>query len=171
MHQFCSTPVAIIKDNVYTLATEPDVIDYTTLSKRMQRNIEFAVNEAITNDGHSRAKICAVVVHKNRIISVGYNSKKTHPFQARFAKNEHAIFIHAEIDAIRKASNVLNNNEMKKATLIVVRVRKNGKWGNARPCIGYNGQGCQSAITCFGIKNVIYSTDIHEHISYLQELI
>lgn len=167
MCQKTNTPVALIKNNMYVLTHEPDPIHYENLSKRLQRHIELASNEALLNEGYSRAKICAVMVYKNRVVSVGYNSSKTHPIQARFAKNEHAIHIHAEIDAIRKASNILSSSEMKKTTLIVIRVKQNGKWGNARPCAGSNGQGCQSAISCFGIKNVLYSTDTHEHVSYL----
>lgn len=101
------------------------------------------------------ARIAAAVVYKGSIISVGTNSYKTDPLQAKYSKNEHAIFMHAEILAIKRALKILSKEEMKKAHLYVVR-RKNAAGimqdGLAKPCIG-----CQRAIDDVQIQKVIYT--------------
>lgn len=103
----------------------------------------------------SNAKIAAAIVYRGDIISIGINKLKSDPLQARFAKNEHAIYLHAEIDAIKKALKRLSLSEMEKAELYVVRRRKlNGKAvsGCSKPCCG-----CQRAIENYGISNVYYT--------------
>ena len=50
-----------------------------------------------------RAKIVAGIYIRNKLVSIGENSYKTHPFQARFSKHEDCIYLHAEIDAIKNA--------------------------------------------------------------------
>ena len=51
----------------------------------------------------SNIKFAAAVVHRNRIVSVGFNRMKSHPFQAKYAKNSEAIYLHAEIHSIKNA--------------------------------------------------------------------
>lgn len=98
--------------------------------------------------------LCAMIVKKNQIISIGINKNKTHPLQAKFGKNKHAIFLHAEINAIINSLRHIPVDELKKCTLYVGRVLKSKKTGLARPCIG-----CQQAIfEEFQIKKVIFSS-------------
>jgi tRNA(Arg) A34 adenosine deaminase TadA len=104
----------------------------------------------------SNARIAAAIVYRGEIISIGVNSLKSDPLQARFSKNEHAIFLHAEIAAIKKALKRLSSVEMKKAELYIVRRKKlNGEACNglAKPC-----QGCQRAIETYEIGKVIYTS-------------
>lgn len=106
----------------------------------------------------SGARVAASIIYKNKIISVGTNSLKSHPFQKKFASGEHAIYLHAETDAIRLALRYLTEAELAKATLYVCRVKhENGAatplvWGLSKPCIG-----CQRAIATFNISKVVYS--------------
>lgn len=106
----------------------------------------------------SRAKLCAAVVIKDEIIAYGINQKKTHPLQAEFAKTVEACFLHAEIDAIAKATKRIGKEDFKKATLYVARVKKtnDGKYirGLAKPC-----SGCQGAIEHYGFKDVVYTEE------------
>ena len=97
-------------------------------------------------------RLAASLIHKNNIISIGFNKKKTHPFQRQYAKNEDAIYLHAEIDCI---INAMRNGEedMSKYSLYVLRAKKDGN-GLAKPC-----EGCQRAIAAMGIKKVYYTTD------------
>jgi deoxycytidylate deaminase len=113
-------------------------------------------------------RLAAGIVYKNSLISTGVNSYKTDPFQARFGRSEHAIHLHAEVSAIKNSLRFLNINDFKKASLIVVRVKKNSLTGKfvramSKPCIG-----CQKCIVEFGIRNVIYINDVglFEHIQY-----
>ena len=45
---------------------------------------------AEAND-ESNIRFAAAIVRGNKIVSVGFNHMKSHPFQAKYAKNEMAI--------------------------------------------------------------------------------
>ncbi|MEI7674568.1 MAG: deaminase [bacterium] len=115
---------------------------------------------AEANDEFPQARLAAAIVRNNKILSIGINRKKSDPFQARFAKNKEAIFLHAEIHAIKNALRELSVDDLKGTDLYICRVKrpysgaKNYVWGMAKPCCG-----CERAIAEFGIKNVIYSND------------
>lgn len=105
------------------------------------------------------SKITAAVVYNGKIISVGENQYKSDPFQLRFAKNQHSIYIHAEISAIKRALKVLPLKKLQKSTLYIIRAKqqqitREWEYGLAKPCIG-----CQRCIAEFGIKNIVYSNN------------
>lgn len=106
------------------------------------------------------ARLAAAVVYKNEIVSFGVNEFKTHPFQAKFGRNDASIYLHAETSAIKNALKVLDEEELSKSALYVCRVkfedlrRKKLIFGLAKPC-----DGCIRCIHTFGIKKVIYSLD------------
>ena len=112
------------------------------------------------NTTASGARLAAAIVYKNRIISIGVNQKKSHPFQAKYSVNEDAIFHHAETDTIRTALRYLTEKDFSKTTLYICRIKHaDGPdtpliWGLAKPCIG-----CQRAIATFDIKEVVYSEE------------
>ncbi len=105
-----------------------------------------------------RARLAAAVVIKNEIISIGFNRRKTHPFQAQFQANDKQIYLHAETDAINRALKYVSKEELRKATLYVARVKyrnnrnKQAIWAESKPC-----SGCQKAIEQYGIKHVIHT--------------
>lgn len=71
-----------------------------------------------------------------RVLAVGENSfHKTHPMMWQLARgtfNPHRVYLHAEVDAIIKAT---NRGLISKAHKIVVtRVKCDGTFGNAKPC-------------------------------------
>lgn len=105
-----------------------------------------------------RAKLAAAIVLKNEIISIGVNSLKTHPLQAKFGRDIYSVHIHAEIDAIVKALRLLKPSDLKKATLYVARI-KHDRAGNLIPGLAKPCTGCMQAITSFGIKKVIWSNN------------
>ena len=121
--------------------------------------LETLAKIAEANDD-SNIRFAAAIVRGNRIVSVGFNHKKSHPLQARFCKNEHAIFLHAEIAAIKNALKELSVEELSRTDLYITRVKKPKSfskkfvWGLAKPCCG-----CQRAIEEFGIRGVVYTTD------------
>lgn len=128
---------------------------------RIRKNFELLKEIAIATPKISGAKIAAAVMLKNKIISVGVNSYKTHPIQARFATNKGlSIHLHAEIAAIKNAMYHIGVEDFKKATLLICRAKIDIETGNfvyglAKPCVG-----CQRAIEEFEIKNVWYSLDM-----------
>lgn len=112
----------------------------------------------------SSARLAAAIVYKNDIISLGINQRKTHPFQRRFAKHEMAIFLHAEIDAIKNALKHITIEELSKSKLYISRVKYDDsernptpdklRRGLARPCAG-----CARAIATFNIQHVCFTTE------------
>lgn len=129
--------------------------------KRNERIFNFLTKAAEAADHVGiRAKLAAAVVIKNEIIAIGFNRKKTHPFQVQYQTNDKQIYLHAETDAINRALKYVNASELKKATLYVARVKyidnksKKAIWAESKPCIG-----CQKAIKQYEIKNVIHTCE------------
>lgn len=117
----------------------------------------------------SNARMAAAVYYKNKLISVGTNQYKTHPFALEYAKNPEARFLHAEADVILKARKRLSERELSKSSLFVVRIKNNQKgdvlFGLAKPC-----SGCLSCIQDHRIKRVIYTTNSNVNcMSYVTE--
>ena len=108
----------------------------------------------------SNIRFAAAVVYRNKIVSVGYNRNKSHPFQAKYAKNPDAIYHHAEVHAIKNALREINVEELKNTELYISRVKRpkagddHFVWGLSKPC-----PGCARAIAEFGIKRTIYTCD------------
>jgi len=135
---------------------------YDILTKR-EHNFMQKVIDSAKNSNDFKAKIAAAVVYKNKIISLECNEKKTHTFQHKFSKNEHAIYFHAETSAIHSALKILGAEKMKKAKLFVARVspvksKRDRLLGHTlaecRPC-----EGCSECISFYGIKKVFYTSN------------
>jgi tRNA(Arg) A34 adenosine deaminase TadA len=121
---------------------------------RNTKFIKFLATEAKDQEGASRCRVAALLVHKNIPVAIGRNSMKSHPIMTRFGRTEHHLFLHAEIEAIIKASKELTSSELSKCTLYVCRVLADGNCAMARPC-----PGCQRAIKEYGIGKVIWTTE------------
>lgn len=98
------------------------------------------------------SKHAAAIIYKGMILSWGLNGRKTHPMMRLFGRNEEAIYLHAEIDAIIRAINKYGVEILKKSDLYVLRTTKTGSVGYSKPC-----SGCEKAIKTFGIKRVFHS--------------
>jgi len=99
-----------------------------------------------------RARVAACITYKGRLVSIGVNSSKSHPLAKYYGHNEHAIYSHAELNAIKNALRVVSLDTLHYCVLYVSRARLiNKQWehGLAKPCVG-----CQRAIAEFGIKHV-----------------
>lgn len=110
------------------------------------------------------ARIASAIVLKRKIISIGFNCLKSHPFQKKYGKNSDSIFLHAEISALKNALNHYTSDELTKAEIFVCRVKRPDPtstsfvWGMTKPC-----SGCLNAISDFSIRKVHYTTDVHGH--------
>ena len=108
----------------------------------------------------NRARLAAGLVYRNKIVAIGTNQKKSHPFQKKYSKNENSIYLHAEICAIVNALKRVDERVLSKSSLYVCRVKHpthfdpTFTWGMAKPCVG-----CQRAIAAFGIRKVYYSCE------------
>lgn len=122
---------------------------------------ELLTEIALDTTKIANVQISSMIVIKNDIISIGSAVMKTHPFQKRFGKTEHNIFLHSEINSIHRALKKIKVEELAKATLYICRVKQiyNPEtlqtvygWGLAKPCCG-----CLRAIVEFNIKRVVYT--------------
>jgi tRNA(Arg) A34 adenosine deaminase TadA len=124
--------------------------------------LETLTKVAEANDEYPRARMASALVKSNKIMSIGINRRKTDPMMVKYCKNKDAIFLHAEIHAIKNALKEYTVEDLEDAVLYICRVKrphessKKWVWGMARPC-----PGCARAIAEFGIRNVVYTTDKH----------
>ncbi len=132
------------------------------MTKRDRYFLNLATKQALSAPGAGGAFLGAVLVVKGRLLSFGANRLKTHPFQQRFAKNEEALFLHAETDAINNALRQMSEADLcaARTTLYLVRVkRRNGLESPyvralSKPCVG-----CLGAIAQYNINKVIYTVN------------
>lgn len=129
-------------------------------AKRQERILSILHKVAEAVNPVSSARIAAAVVYRGDIVSFGHNQKKSHPFQAKYGKNEGCIYLHAEVDAIKNALRCMPVEELQYVDLYISRVKrpepKSSRFisGLAKPCAG-----CTKAIVTFGIRNVFYTCD------------
>lgn len=118
------------------------------LSKRRARIVDTLLELCESYDSGLRTAHVAAVVHRSRIISMGFNSTKTSPRVLALSGNSDKTCIHAEMDALHRS------HKTEGMDLFVMRRERNGKVGNSAPC-----KECTDAIRVAGIKNVVYSTN------------
>ena len=132
--------------------------------KKVNEGILHTLSKVAAANPGQREKLAAAVVCRNKIISIGINSMKSHPMAAKYGKNEHAVFLHAEVAAIKNALREIDVDDFSKCDIYITRVKKEAPftkkfvWGLAKPCAG-----CERAIAEFGLKRVIYTCDNGEY--------
>jgi tRNA(Arg) A34 adenosine deaminase TadA len=118
----------------------------------MKDIFSFLEKVSHTSDLIRGSRHAAALVYKGRVIALGNNRLKTHPLQQQYGKNEHSIFLHAEIDAIIRALRDYGPDVLKKSSLYVLRTTKTGRVKNSEPC-----SGCLRAIEAFDIQKVYHT--------------
>lgn len=129
-------------------------------SKQQMKFFEKAADVA-NESKFDRYHLGCIAVLKNKIIAASSNKLKTHPLQKVYdeyrefncrsdPKNIHSL--HAEIACL----NTLRYQDInyKDLELYIVRIRRDGNYGLARPCIA-----CSKFIHDLGIRKVFYSTN------------
>jgi deoxycytidylate deaminase len=135
------------------------------ISNRDQKFVNFAAKLAEDVEPWAGVRIAAVLACRGEILSFGYNDNKSHPFQAKFGKNEHAIYWHAETRCIANALKRNYRSLLPKSTMYIVRITSRKLPVLSRPC-----EGCDKAIRAHKIKRVLYSTgDLTEISSPIME--
>lgn len=111
-----------------------------------ERLRKISIKEA--QKSNHKIKLGAVIMRKNRPLSVGYNQNKTSPKLLKYFR--HAT-IHAEICACQ---NVVNKNLLKGADIYVFRETKDGKPAFSRPC-----SLCCQYLYDMGVKRAYWTTN------------
>lgn len=114
--------------------------------------VDLAVKEAKKSTYDQR--VGAVVIKKKVILSKGHNysHKSIKNFHPRFQRWKNSV--HAEVDCIIKA-----RRDLAGAVMYVIRIGKNGKFRNSKPC-----DRCLTYLHHVGIKKVYYSIDKYPYI-------
>lgn len=141
---------------------------HSLMNKKAFKFFRLAKNAAKFSD-FPKIKIGCVAIYKNKVISIGYNSIKTHPLQKKYNKyrkfsdggNVINHTLHAEVHCLNQIMDSEIN--MGKVSLFIFRISSNiCSVGMCRPC-----QACMRLIKNMGIKNIYYTTDstyVHERI-------
>lgn len=123
------------------------------MNKLTQKHIARALLAAAESD-YTRVNIGAVIAIGSRVVSVGWNSTKSHPVQKYYnvasgrVAPKHAC--HAEMAAIIKAG----SRDLSGSTLYVGRYDMLGRLAMCRPCTA-----CRLAMERRRIRNVVYTTE------------
>ena len=128
------------------------------MNNKQKRFFNIAKLNSLESD-FNRARIGAIVVEKNKIISAGHSANKTSPVQYKY--NKYRSFdipytevhpkVHAEIAALAP---LLKRRDIdwSKVSIYVYREHKNGDVSCSRPC-----PSCMFLIKQLGIKNIYYT--------------
>lgn len=111
--------------------------------------LDIATN---TEGIRGRFRMAAGVVYKGKLIATGVAQYKTHPIMMNSGYRKEQVFLHAEADALIRASRSLSESQLKDAEVYVVRLKKDGSEGLAKPC-----EGCMGLLSGFGISKVEYT--------------
>ncbi len=116
--------------------------------------------EDIDHSGSRRLpRIAAAVVYRKEIVGYGVCCRRSDPLQKKFGRTPDAIYLHAEISAIKNAIKRERSVDfLRSSTLYVARAKIIGGEfvsGLAKPCAG-----CQRAISAFNIPKVIWTEDM-----------
>lgn len=104
-----------------------------------------------------RCRHFSFILDRNRIISIGLNSLKTHPLNLKYNyvnKNNQKISdivgTHSELSAVIK----LGEEDCSGLTLVNTRINRNNQLDYSAPC-----SGCRDMIKQLNFKDVYYSFD------------
>ena len=103
-----------------------------------------------THPDNIRCRHFAFLLKKGRIVTIGFNKRKSHPINHRYGYFE-SCGLHAELDSLLKAK----RDEFKGYSLAVLRIDRNNKLNQSAPC-----RFCTAALSTLGI-NDIYHTNEH----------
>ena len=113
----------------------------------IDRGIALATSAALQSEG-KQFRVGAALLNKKEVIRTGRNSYKTHPkSKTRFCQ------IHAEFDCLIG----LSPGDCSGASIFVVRIRRNGTIGMAKPC-----NWCRELIEKMGIRKIFYTNALGE---------
>ena len=135
----------------------------------IERGFRLAKNVSEFSDYNKKnIHIGSVIMYKNKVVGIGWNTKKTHPCQMKYNKyrehsgereyisEEHEPCLHAEIMALQHATRSFKG-DLSKCSIFVYSEKKEGYKRLTRltkPC-----NACSKRLEELGIRNIYYTTD------------
>lgn len=132
------------------------------IKKSDQRGFSRAASVSALSD-YRKFNVGCVAVDHGRVLSVGFNTTKTHPAQKRYNQFRDIVegncdgTIHHSLHAEIMCLNGLSPADKSRADhikLYIYRQRRDQPHGLARPC-----KACMAAIREFGIRHIYYTTN------------
>lgn len=90
------------------------------------------------------------LIKSGKIVHIGWNKKRTHPFNLQHPYHEGFVGLHSELDVCLKSG----KDDLSGYEIVVIRVNRNDKLTMSKPC-----NGCASVLKQFGIKDIWYSNN------------
>lgn len=128
--------------------------------KIFNRSIEIARALFNPETHNPRCFVCSVGFYKNKIIGIGINSDKSNPINLRnpliCRRTGEKIDKMSTCAELSLALTIKNrtNIEFDKINIVNVRLTRDGKLGNSRPCLS-----CFSLLQYLKPKNLFYTLD------------
>lgn len=103
-----------------------------------------------------RQQHLAFIFKGSKLLTIGVNSKKTHPLAKHYKQYRFTEVQCAELNALIRLGALHKGKEIdfKRLTMVVVRIGKDGSFKYSKPC-----DGCVSMLKKFNFKKVYYSND------------
>lgn len=106
-----------------------------------------------------KIKMGSVIVYKNKVISIGYNTSKSHPLQKEYNKyrscddrffdtDKHSNGMHCELMALNNAKKF---KDLSKCSIFIYSNKKDGSPRLSKCC-----KACQKMLLDNGLKNIYY---------------
>ena len=89
-----------------------------------------------------------LLLEKSSVNIFGVCQLKSHPLQLKYSNDDNHMFLHAEIDSLRK---LIHHHDYEPSVMYVVRFLKSGEFRPSKPC-----DICAKALTDFKVPMVIY---------------
>jgi deoxycytidylate deaminase len=127
----------------------------------IEKYFAFAKNVSDFSDfyGDKTSKhVGCVIVYKNKVIAVGWNTSKEHPLQKEYNRERDFNVdscknsLHAEMYALIRCNYA--DVEWSRASIFIYRELADGSMAMAKPC-----KACTKAIKDRGIKTIFYTTE------------
>lgn len=117
------------------------------MNKRTLKSLKALKGLLLQYDSGHQSRHAAGVVRKGKLISVGFNQRKSHTLAVRYSGSHLKNCIHAELDAIKRA------RETQGLDMVVLRLNRQGQEMMSKPC-----PACMRMIGDSGISRVLYTT-------------
>lgn len=128
----------------------------------VERNFKLAKNASEFSD--CNIKVGSVLIYKNKVISIGWNTNKSNPLMKEYNKyrtnakryfdvDKHCNGLHSEIMCLKNAIRAFDG-DLSKCSIFIYSETKNGNTRLSRPC-----NACSKYLNELGIKHIYYTTN------------
>lgn len=116
------------------------------------RLVDLAKNLIVYDNIDLRCRHFAFILNKSKIVSIGRNSRKSHPINQKYGYFD-GSGLHAEACAVIKSGDI----DHSKHVLVTFRIDRNDQIAMGKPC-----KHCQKLLRDVAFKEIYYSNELGE---------